>query len=787
MTLATQMVLHPLPEETLLVLLHDAKLIDAYDQDIPPEDNLPQLKNVHDTVLPSKKLTAWVLKYIGRNRSPEKRYDAKQLGVILELLIWLSKIQGRTPSIEIAQLVAEWDFRSTDEECTRRMLQFIKELLLEIHGQAPPSYGKSRSLITVIDPTDSASNQTNPISKDDTLLLSESVFDRLCSEILRKDQKSILRDLDVETRTSIVEILSYFENVDDNDSGLSFLEEVYAIKKLACLVDADLKRQIEIEQDSLQYIIILHKLESIKCLKNDRKAVMEVASLRKSMKQNLKTIDCATLVEQILDSDSIEKATLLRQISILTEQEEDTASHADIDNESYFTKVVGRLAELLVIPRCFDVDTDYVTDPALRKVIHTFREQAVDVFRLIFAFLSGCDLKEKLLRKIAIPIAAFLGDKKGRCNEAIKSVDALFLECLLRLLKKWSLMKTTKPDNVLREFLNTYSPKILNEAVKPYFIEPRVDAFGNKSKQHVQSDEDSSTFDSRFEEQPWKSVRVDCVEILEWITFNTKFPDILAIQHLIIPPILTMVDDYDPKYKERGIKLMHHALITNSTPNDIRRTGLSDVLFDALCICLTFHSDPSLLRCALPVSVELATLVEVQGSEASFKKLERIAEDGVVKGLKMAFGGNVEVIRAFLEVIPLLSQKMGVMIIRHLGPLMNSCTELLEVHRWDITTQILAVSSIKALFETCWPRIPDYGGQILSACATAWWEVSKDEPKEERDNRQAALKNVQDRKVLRSKLVELVMILVDICGETLKCDIDSLLELDKELFGPLLP
>jgi hypothetical protein len=54
-----------------------------------------------------------------------------------------------------------------------------------------------------------------------------------------------------------------------------------------------------------------------------------------------------------------------------------------------------------------------------------------------------------------------------------------------------------------------------------------------------------------------------------------------------------------------------------------------------------------LLEVALPVSLKLATVIEVEGTEASYKKLEYITEDGVVRGLKMAFGGNVDVLRVW--------------------------------------------------------------------------------------------------------------------------------------------
>jgi hypothetical protein len=150
----------------------------------------------------------------------------------------------------------------------------------------------------------------------------------------------------------------------------------------------------------------------------------------------------------------------------------------------------------------------------------------------------------------------------------------------VRLIKAENL----SADDTLRELLRSYGSKLLTEHIKPYFYEPRVDNYGNKSKQRVASSADEHV-PPTLEEQPWKSVKVDCVEILEWILYHIKFPDVAPIQHLILPPILTMIDDYDPIYKTRGIKLMEHTLINNSTPNDLRRTGLGDVLFQVCTLC----------------------------------------------------------------------------------------------------------------------------------------------------------------------------------------------------------
>ena len=48
---------------------------------------------------------------------------------------------------------------------------------------------------------------------------------------------------------------------------------------------------------------------------------------------------------------------------------------------------------------------------------------------------------------------------------------------------------------------------------------------------------------------------------------------------LLIPPILTIIDDFNPIYKIRGIRLLKHAVIDNH-PVNLANTGLGMVFFN---------------------------------------------------------------------------------------------------------------------------------------------------------------------------------------------------------------
>lgn len=50
------------------------------------------------------------------------------------------------------------------------------------------------------------------------------------------------------------------------------------------------------------------------------------------------------------------------------------------------------------------------------------------------------------------------------------------------------------------------------------------------------------------------------------------------VWHLIIPPVMTLLDDYEIKFKLRGVQIISH-LLGNAPPELLRRTGIDALLF----------------------------------------------------------------------------------------------------------------------------------------------------------------------------------------------------------------
>ncbi|KAJ3083140.1 hypothetical protein HK102_001233 [Quaeritorhiza haematococci] len=207
-----------------------------------------------------------------------------------------------------------------------------------------------------------------------------------------------------------------------------------------------------------------------------------------------------------------------------------------------------------------------------------------------------------------------------------------------------------------------------------------------------------------YEDQPWKYESADCVPLHLWVLEKCQFPAFNNIQHLFVPPLLTLLDDYDVHYKMIGVRLLEHVVIRNCTENDVRVTGIGGVFCESLTVATTFHSAPSLVHTSLSALISLSVMMEVSESAAYYKRLEALMASVVVRGLRMSRGGKSELVEAFLDGAITLTEKMGLVTVKFLKTLVAFACEILDFGGTEIKTQIKAAKLVRMLMRCCWPR-----------------------------------------------------------------------------------
>ncbi|KAJ3409982.1 hypothetical protein HDU80_006796 [Chytriomyces hyalinus] len=494
----------------------------------------------------------------------------------------------------------------------------------------------------------------------------------------------------------------------------------------------------------------------------------------------------AALVLSSLDAstDPDFQSACIAVIHDVSEQCEPVSGHHSegLDSASV-ANVFRTLCTYLVVPKVFSSDLQTLTDSNSWKRIHAFKVDAKHLIEIISGSLkriSETGLESETYVELLTRCAAFLGDADSKWTSEDGKKSATDLLLVLN-------------QNGSKNSVAKYAKEILEINVKPHF------QIAVSSKREVIRREERGSFGVKktkknrdldhqqvFENQPWKYEVVECVAVFEWVCSQLKDSEIIPVQHLVIPTVLAMMDDYDPIYKSRGIRMFRDVVLKKLTAQDIRVSGLGNVFFETLRICLSHHSSPEVLREAYPAIIELVDTLELKGSRESVVKLSIIMEEGIIRGLRLAIGGKLEIIRTIVRTVPDLIDQLEACSIKYLEPVVVLISEVLELHEHDFETQLLCCHSLESVVATCWPRIHLYCCVILKACAAAWVHLDRASKAEEKDTRLINSKTTSSRGNLRSALQGLVSLLQKVCGDAMRDDADLLLSLDADVFGPLL-
>ncbi|QRW05517.1 short chain dehydrogenase [Ceratobasidium sp. AG-Ba] len=179
-----------------------------------------------------------------------------------------------------------------------------------------------------------------------------------------------------------------------------------------------------------------------------------------------------------------------------------------------------------------------------------------------------------------------------------------------------------------------------------------------------------------YDEQPWKFHGIGSWNTLAWVLSHLESDSFESLWPLIIPPLLTLVDDYDPAYKIRGIAVTN-ALLQRISASLLHRTGIDELLFKALQSALqnlTSDQSPTLLRAAMPCYLSLTNLVLNEDSIQKFEKLCAVVTDTIVPGWLYA-SSRVELMVASVDVLLLIIQALGIGSARFLKAFIPQLTE----------------------------------------------------------------------------------------------------------------
>ncbi|KAH9978272.1 hypothetical protein BGW80DRAFT_1202231 [Lactifluus volemus] len=280
-----------------------------------------------------------------------------------------------------------------------------------------------------------------------------------------------------------------------------------------------------------------------------------------------------------------------------------------------------------------------------------------------------------------------------------------------------------------------------------------------------------------FEGQAWKE-HPGIGNVLLWCVQRIDTDAYERLWYLVVPPVMTLLDDFEAKYKLLGIRVVN-AMLESAPLSLLNRTGVSELILASLHRALTFlHSPhtPAILRAAIPALTTVIERTTQPGSEQRFSQLCALLGDGVIGSVWMYSSEDVDAVEASVEALPIVVRALGIGATRYLKALIPQLTHPLHpapYRKSNITLQVSSLRALDVVMQECASRMENWKGTIVEGVAKCWvtlWDGQKTESESEDLKRE-----------LRAVCVKLCEIVPSVCNEY-----SRLLKLDARVFETLV-
>lgn len=323
----------------------------------------------------------------------------------------------------------------------------------------------------------------------------------------------------------------------------------------------------------------------------------------------------------------------------------------------------------------------------------------------------------------------------------------------LDVVMAWQLRNpsTTDPAEAIKAVrIYRESESELSQRLASHFLKLTIPPFFPQTKS-------DNAFDISQKPAPWKDPHNKFVlELLRWSIQSLDRKAIEQNWHLLVPPVLKMLDDTSVEHKARGCQYLRYLLATlkSRTNKDasiifLERTGYHEVFASTLWPLLTYI--PSLTPEAESVTVfesvydplrSLAELLKPEDKRCKF--LDKLMREGVLAPLSHfpTPATYPDLACVIIDEIPRIASMLGIETIKHLPSLTPLLTGIMQdpfiLSRRELT--LATILALQSVMETCWPRIPAHRGAIaLGLCVLKGRcdDESGRLPKSQRGNKEA--------------------------------------------------
>ncbi|TFK43043.1 hypothetical protein BDQ12DRAFT_162717 [Crucibulum laeve] len=227
-----------------------------------------------------------------------------------------------------------------------------------------------------------------------------------------------------------------------------------------------------------------------------------------------------------------------------------------------------------------------------------------------------------------------------------------------------------------------------------------------------------------YDSQTWKQ-HPGVGVVVQWCA-NCIEPEVYEeLWHLIIPPTMALLDDYEVKYKIQGIQVVS-TMLERVPASLLKRTGIDGLIHISLKTCLSHlqnEETPRLLRSAISTSLTLTQRTTDLGTSEHFNQLCALLGEGIISGIWTYADDKPAAVLATYDALPPVLEALGVGCSRYLNVLVPQLVHPLlpkPLVPFGPELQIAALRALNVIIEQCAPRIQGWKTVILDAVGRCW-------------------------------------------------------------------
>ncbi|KAF7330792.1 hypothetical protein MVEN_02418400 [Mycena venus] len=163
-----------------------------------------------------------------------------------------------------------------------------------------------------------------------------------------------------------------------------------------------------------------------------------------------------------------------------------------------------------------------------------------------------------------------------------------------------------------------------------------------------------------YDSQTWKD-HPGASNIVLWCVRNIPSHAYEDLWHLVIPPLMALLDDYEARYKLMGVTITS-VMLERVPASVLKRTGVDSLFMASLNRSLTqlqAPETPRLLPAAISTSLTLIQLMTSAGSADRFNQLCALLGDGIVGSIWPYASDRLPALLASIDALPPVLEILG--------------------------------------------------------------------------------------------------------------------------------